>query len=64
MKNVTETIIALIILVFIMLIPSMITIVVLNYFLEVFQSEQYIPFNIKSMLAVTFLLVLFKSSNK
>lgn len=60
MSNKKETSWAVIILVmlgmlFIGLIPSMILIVVLNYFFDVFGGVYHIPFNIVSILCVAFL---------
>lgn len=60
MSNKKETSWAVIILVilgmlFIGLIPSMILIIVLNYFFEVFGSVYHIPFNIISILSVAFI---------
>lgn len=41
--------------IFISLVPSMIVIVIANYFLEVFGGVYHIPFSIWSMLAITLL---------
>lgn len=59
--NVPFLIIVFMIILTIMLIPGFLLVLVINYFLNVFNSEYIIPLNFVSVLCVSFLLSIIRS---